>query len=704
MVRFGKLPSVILFLVALVTVSVSPASMTIAASVGFYASTFDPPTRSQIRMIRCALGDDSLHKECAEIGKSISRLVILVIQDSEKDSFASAREQILMLKTALKKQDDRVEIVAATTAQAEQKKRVLIEDKNLERLFQLVSADAYKDLKSSPGSQDPKLVSLVFPLEPEASSSKAGAEGDHVDVMEVVGKLGLYRDVSPDLAALQRSLFEEGWTDFLKDLKSVCPINVNEKTCAEIAPGWDAVSIVAADDAKKGPVRKEASTRMQLVYKQSQSEDRWAEKFVNTALEFVRGSETYDKLKPIADDIAARVIQGYPYGKLPHLRRVLIKRKAVSVGPFKVSQKPVACSTPHGSYGADMDQYLADRFPRAFAAFLRRESRQRSSLPIELYVHDHPVAEAYPFHQRDGYTTFYFLQTRRGQLHRDIYLAVKSHPETYRVVLTSVRGNDRQANVLCQIQRIGVFSNYHFVESRQPQPLFVFNAQGNSLRLDPNDVLLFGFRGNWARMLTAKNWHHRPLVKEGLDIDLFTHSATKQKIVVARNVYGDDAEIILDVFYKKGVRQIVYLGLAGAVADYRVGDVVIPKVFTDRHYNTVPFEQNFAGAYQSELAQLVNVHPGKTQGWVQSLFDETKDLLLNWRENSVVSVDVEGLYLAKFARAYTDLKIAALFVMSDETLGDITIEETNAFRGLIDQSVDKLMSVIFSKVVSQTSP
>ena len=325
-----------------------------------------------------------------------------------------------------------------------------------------------------------------------------------------------------------------------------------------------------------------------------------------------------------------------------------------------------------------MDQYLADRFPRAFAAFLKEGARRRSSLPIELYVHDHPVAEAYQFHQRDGYTTFYFLQTRRGQLHRDIYLAVKSHPETYRVVLTSVRGNDRQANVLCQIQRTRVFSNYHFVESPQPQPLFVFNSQGNSLRLDPKDVLLFGFKGNWARMLMAQNWHQSPLVKEGLDIDLFTHPAIKQKIVVARNVYGDDTEIILDVFYKKGIRQIVYLGLAGAVADYRVGDVVIPKEFTDRHYNTVPFEQNFAGAYQSELAQLVNVRPGKTQGWVQSLFDETKDLLLDWRENSVVSVDIEGLYLARFARAHSDLRIAALFVISDETLGDITIEETNA--------------------------
>jgi uridine phosphorylase len=189
-----------------------------------------------------------------------------------------------------------------------------------------------------------------------------------------------------------------------------------------------------------------------------------------------------------------------------------------------------------------------------------------------------------------------------------------------------------------------------------------------------------------------------------LDIDLFTHPAIKQKIVVARNAYGDDTDRILDVFYKKGIRQIVYLGLAGAVADYRVGDVVIPKAFTDRHYNTVPFEQNFAGAYQSELAQLVNVRPGKTQGWVQSLFDETKDVLLDWRENSVVSVDVEGLYLAKFAKAHSDLRIAALFVISDETLGDITIEESNAFRGVIDESVGKLISVLFSRLMSQSNP
>jgi hypothetical protein len=143
-------------------------------------------------------------------------------------------------------------------------------------------------------------------------------------------------------------------------------ININEKICAELGPQWDGVAIATSGDRERGLVPEAASSRVQLVYKQSQSEDRWAEKFVKTALEFVHGSETYDKLKPIADDIAARVFQGYPYGKLPHLRRVSIKKNNGPSGPFKVIQKPVACSTPEGSYNADMDQYLIDDFRGLF--------------------------------------------------------------------------------------------------------------------------------------------------------------------------------------------------------------------------------------------------------------------------------------------------------------------------------------------------
>ena len=51
--------------------------------------------------------------------------------------------------------------------------------------------------------------------------------------------------------------------------------------------------------------RKESSANVPLIYKRAQSEDRWAEKFVKAALQFVHGSEEYNKFKPVADDIAA---------------------------------------------------------------------------------------------------------------------------------------------------------------------------------------------------------------------------------------------------------------------------------------------------------------------------------------------------------------------------------------------------------------
>jgi hypothetical protein len=689
---------------ALGLVSLWLSSSAMAAAVGFYAGSFDPPTQSQIRMLRCALGDAELHRACAEIGQRMSRFVVLV--DEEKDALASTRERILMLQKALQDHGDRLEIVGVNRAEAEAKKRALIEDNNIAQVFQIVSANSYRELRSSPVSQGPKLAWLVFPLEDGAAFK--GPARDHADgfaAAAVIEKQGLYQDISPDLGDLQRSLFEESWRSFVKDLSSACPISLNKPKCAQLSSRWEAIPIVTTDDsATRSSDRKESSVKAQLNYNPSQSEDRWAEKFVATALQLVEEPKAQDELKPIADDISARVHQGYPLGKLSRLRRVSLEKNVSSRSPFQVSQRPVACSAPQGVYNADMDQYLADRFPRAFAAFLKKRAGGSSSAPpIDLYVHNHPVEQAYEFHRRAGYETFYFLQTRRGQGHRDIYLATGSKPGSYRVVFTSVRGNDRRANVLCQIYRTGVFSNFRFVQSKQEEPLFVFNSQGDSLRLNREDWLLFGFKGNWTRKLRAQNWQQQALTKEGLDIDLFTHPTIKHKIVVARNVYGDDGLIILDAFYRKGGRRVLYMGSAGAIADYQIADVVIPNEVTDLKHNIVPFEKNFARAYRSEIANLVNVHVDKKHGWVQSLFDETTDVLLDWRARSVVSVDIEGLHLARFAQTHRDTEMAALFVISDQTLGDMTIEDTNALRGLIDESVDKLMLFFLPKIV-ETKP
>ena len=517
-------------------------------------------------------------------------------------------------------------------------------------------------------------------------------------VKEVIERLGLYQPVSEDLAALQKSLFEESWKDFLNDLKSACPSILSQKECADLASASDGVSI-ATDEQINRKDRKDSSANV-LVYKRAQSADRWAEKFTNTALKPLQGSASYAQFKPVAEDMSSKVYQGYPDDKLFHLRKVFVQNQRPSMEPLNVSQKPAACSPPRGPYHMDIADYTSDRFPMAFAAFLKEQFRQRSIAPTELYVHNQPVEAAYEFHRRDGFTTFYFLQTRRGQLHRNIYLAVRSKPHAYRVVFSNVRSRDQEADVFCQIYHSGTFSSFHWVQAKPGLPLFVFNPSGTSLKLNGKDWLLFGFKGKWTKILLEQGWKLHSLVKEGLDIGLFTHPTIKQRLVVARNVYGDDANIILDTFYKKGIRQVVYLGTSGAVANYQIGDVTIPNQVIDANKNSVPFQRNLARAYGADLSNRVTIHDGTKHGWVQTVYQETEALLLDWKSKSVDAMDVEGLYLARFAGSHDDLKMSAFFVISDQTLGDSTINDDESSLNVIDDSVYKLVAFLLPKILT----
>jgi Phosphorylase superfamily len=285
-------------------------------------------------------------------------------------------------------------------------------------------------------------------------------------------------------------------------------------------------------------------------------------------------------------------------------------------------------------------------------------------------------------------------------LHRNIYLAVRPNPHSYRVVFTNLRGRDQEADVYCQISHSGTFSGMRSVHSPRELPLFVFNSGGVSLKLNDKDWLLLGFKGKWEKVLLEQNWQRRPLVKEGLDIDLFTHPTIKQKPVIARNVYGDDANIIMETFYKKGVRQVVYLGTAGAIANYQVGDVVTPSEFIDNSNVSVPFQKNMAHAYRMKLSNQVTVHDQTKHGRVPTIYHETLALLFDWKDKSIAAMDVEGFYLAKFAQNHPDVKMAALFVISDQTLGASTIDYSEARLDIIDESVYKLVSFLLPKVLS----
>jgi uridine phosphorylase len=553
-----------------------------------------------------------------------------------------------------------------------------------------VNVKLFVEIEQQPGSSASALQKII---------QSGGATAGLIDpaVKTVIEKLSLYQKVSEDLAKLQRSLFEESWKGFLRDLKSACPSALNQQACAGLASNWETVSIIDADQINPTD-QKNASAKF-LVYKRAQSEDRWAEKFTDTALRSLQGSANYEKLEPVARDMSSKMYLGYPEGKLFHLRKVFIQKQRPSREPLKVSQKPVACSAPPGKYNMNIVQYTADRFPEAFAVFLREQFPTRSILPGDLYTHNQTLEDAYAFHRRDGYSTFYFLQTRRGQLHRNIYLAVRENPHAYRIVFTNLRGLDQEADVYCQISHSGTFSSMHSVHSKRELPLFVFNPAGISLKLNDKDWLLFGFKGKWEKVLLEQNWQRHPLVKQGLDIDLFTHPTIKKRLVIARNVYGDDANIIMGTFYKKGIRQVIYLGTAGAIANYQVGAVVTPDEFIDNNNVSAPFQQNMAHAYHKELSARVTVHDQTKHGRVPTIYHETLALLTNWKSRSIAALDVEGFYLAKFARSHKDLKMAALFVISDQTLGGSTIDESEARLNVIDDSVYKLVSFLLPKVL-----
>ena len=135
MVGFGKHSLNRVFPVAFLTVSVLFPAMVMAATLGFYAGTFDPPTQAEMGMVRCAFGDTSFHKQYAQIGNPLSRIVVSVNESGEEDTLASARERALMVKKALQKYGDRVEIVIAL-GNREEATRALLQDRNIEQLVQ----------------------------------------------------------------------------------------------------------------------------------------------------------------------------------------------------------------------------------------------------------------------------------------------------------------------------------------------------------------------------------------------------------------------------------------------------------------------------------------------------------------------------------------------------------------------------------------
>jgi hypothetical protein len=208
-------------------------------------------------------------------------------------------------------------------------------------------------------------------------------------------------------------LFEESWRDFLKDLNSACPISLNQTECSALSSRWEAIPIVTTDDpTKKRSDHKEPSANTRLVYNPSQSEDRWAEKFVATALQLVEEPKAHDELKAVADDIA------------PEFFRATLRRLSSSKVSLKKMFRPkrsslaetVACSAPEAPIMRIWISILQIDF-HGLATFLKEQAGHRDRPSNCMYT----TTSRTGLNSTNGWMQTLLSPNPRGQNHRDIY-------------------------------------------------------------------------------------------------------------------------------------------------------------------------------------------------------------------------------------------------------------------------------------------
>ncbi len=777
-----------------------------------------------MQIIQCALGDVDSNESCVQLGQKIKRVVVLVNKGGKKDTLASATERTLMLKSALKHYGDRVEVVASTPEERESKKTELTQDGT--ELYRMIGEDSFLTLNweelLTEAARGEKTRFIVLPRDTDSPSNSSGnpmakavlekqyqrqqhriatslssqsegnnslvpvitlpklnryshlsstlarekiARGDSLheildpNVIRFIEDMGLYLPLHPELNGLSQAMFQEGFEDFKNDIKNSCPHLLQRPSdCSELL--------------------MQIHSKAQVVYKERQSQSRWAEKYVDAVLETVKDRINHNRMSAELPYLVSGLFQGRPYGKLPHLTPLNFRSKvlldshsipeyqssaagkiqlssrhssAFSVKPAKdlfcSAEEPFAEKT---NYNMDIDRYLYDRFPQSLKAFLLNK-RQENQLPEEALLMSNQSLEGVlknlkAFNGLNRETEhFYFVQTRRGQPHRRLYLNYNTATKKYRLIATQVNGEDRRANVFCQLKLSGTFNQYQDLFTEESDEFFKFNQEGNRLQLTDQDVLLFGFKTAWIEELQktfGAHWKRTPLTEGNAPSNLemfewpdsipFTFSgASKEKasvmgsrnsehkslegrkpalrrIFLARNVFGDEAAFILDRFYQKGLRKVIYLGTAGAIYDLNVGSVVIPSSFVDQNLKTIPFDSSWALRLSQNIPTKVSASPslsplsfftGHKQAWAPHLFDETTDLLMRWRQNQVASVDVEGYHMAKFRYTHPNFKMAHFYIISDQTLGSKTIDQSNSQSKVIAETVHQLIQALIPQIL-----
>ena len=163
----------------------------------------------------------------------------------------------------------------------------------------------------------------------------------------------------------------------------------------------------------------------------------------------------------------------------------------------------------------DIVDYTSDRFPIAFAAFLREQFQKRTIAPTELYVHNQAVEAAYGFIDETDLAPSIFY--KRGAVN-SIAISLCSHVEPPRLSgrFQQRSGPRPEADVFPKFLVPALFPVS--IGYRPILDSCLFSIQGERFATQRSGFVIFRLQRKMDRVLLEQGWQLHPIVKEGLDM------------------------------------------------------------------------------------------------------------------------------------------------------------------------------------------
>ena len=318
-------------------------------------------------------------------------------------------------------------------------------------------------------------------------------------------------------------------------------------------------------------------------------------------------------------------------------------------------------------------------------------------------MHDGLPDEVRRFHADDGFPEFFTISDKVGGPRYIRYLARSPSTGMVRLVFP-IAGSDNMARMIDQLSVLleeggaregGRRGFVNRVSHVLKAPGFSMPEELESALFGAEDILLIGMQRRSRNLLLGSGeWELVSSLENGVEI--LRHKSSGKRLVNVRILYGDASFDLAEAFYRKGIRRVIHLGTAGALdPGFAVGDIVTPREFSTPEGVVTDFS-NVKVLLPENVPRHIVRH-----GWVNSVLSETKGLIQTMAEQGIQSLDVEGMYMGKFAGKHPDAFVSSIMIVSDHLYGKETYDRLNENM----EKVERTLSLALIKMISaEASP